>query len=120
ERLPHNKHELVDDKVSGEPDATPVGAQVMDTSAEIPKFKSVLLLDEVARLLRVSRSTIERRRREGKFPIPELPPIDSRPRWSWHEVEKFLASSSGGLRRRGQAPARRDVRMQVYEHVIKD
>src|SRR5262249_27046626 len=41
----------------------------------------VLFLDEVARLLRVSRSTIERRRRDGSFPIPELPLLDRRPRW---------------------------------------
>ena len=65
-------------------------------SAALERSRSepaVLFLDDVAALLRVSRSTIERRRRQGTFPIPELPPLDRRPRWSRGDVERFLESS---------------------------
>lgn len=67
----------------------------------------ILFIDEVAVLLRVSRSTIERRRRDGTFPIPELPTFDNRPRWSRQAVERFLASSGGVPRRRAFARPRR-------------
>ena len=63
----------------------------------------VLFIEDVARILRTSRSTIERRRRAGTFPIPELPSIDERPRWSRQAVERYLASSNEGMRsRRGR------------------
>ena len=66
----------------------------------------VLFQDELAILLRVSRATIERRRREGSFPIPELPGIDNRPRWSRKAVEQYLSSTKGGVRR-GYGSSRR-------------
>ena len=67
----------------------------------------VLFIEDLARVLRTSRSTIERRRRSGAFPIPELPAIDERPRWSRRAVEQYLASTNGGLRpRRGQPKTR--------------
>lgn len=66
----------------------------------------VLFIDDVARILRTSRSTIERRRRAGTFPIPELPSIDERPRWSRQAVEGYLASSNGGMRPRRGRPRR--------------
>jgi hypothetical protein len=63
----------------------------------------VLFIEDVARVLRTSRSTIERRRRAGTFPIPELPSIDERPRWSRQAVERYLASTNEGMRsRRGR------------------
>ena len=68
--------------------------------ASSSEMAAILFIDEVASVLRVSRSTIERRRRDGTFPIPELPSFDNRPRWSRQAVETFLASSIGGLRRR--------------------
>ena len=58
----------------------------------------VLFIDDVAQVLRTSRSTIERRRRAGSFPIPELPSIDERPRWSRQAVERYLASTNEGMR----------------------
>lgn len=64
----------------------------------------VLFIEDVAHILRTSRSTIERRRRAGSFPIPELPSIDGRPRWSRQAVERYLASSNAGMRGR---PSRR-------------
>jgi hypothetical protein len=67
----------------------------------------VLFIEDLVRILRTSRSTIERRRRNGTFPIPELPSIDDRPRWSRQAVEEFLASSGKGLRPRRGRPRRR-------------
>ncbi len=63
----------------------------------------VLFIDDVAKTLRTSRSTIERRRRAGTFRIPELPSLDKRPRWSRQAVERYLASTNEGMRpRRGR------------------
>jgi hypothetical protein len=67
----------------------------------------VLFQDELAILLRVSRATIERRRRDGTFPIPELPGIDNRPRWSRMAVEQYLSSTRDGLTWRRRAVSRR-------------
>ena len=67
----------------------------------------VLFIEDLARVLRTSRSTIERRRRTGMFPIPELPGIDGRPRWSRQAVERYLTSTNGGMRRRRGRPAGR-------------
>jgi predicted DNA-binding transcriptional regulator AlpA len=69
----------------------------------------VLFIEDVARILRTSRSTIERRRRAGTFPIPELPSIDERLRWSRHAVEGYLASTNAGLRPRRGRPTRTRV-----------
>jgi hypothetical protein len=73
------------------------GHEVISDSASKPT--QILFIDDVAALLRVSRSTIERRRREGTFPIPELPGLDCRPRWSRVAVERFLASPNGRFRK---------------------
>jgi predicted DNA-binding transcriptional regulator AlpA len=66
----------------------------------------VLFLDDVAKMLRVSRSTIERRRRAGTFPIQELASLDRRPRWSRRAVEHFLSSNTWSGRNRGRPPRR--------------
>jgi hypothetical protein len=83
---------------SSEPAFPNTGASLVD----------VLFIEDLIRVLRTSRSTIERRRRAGTFPIPELPSIDHRrPRWSRQAVERYLASTSGGLRpRRGRPKTR--------------
>jgi hypothetical protein len=73
----------------------------------IGPLADVLFIEDVARILRTSRSTIERRRRSGSFPIPELPAIDERPRWSRQAVERYLASTDGGLRPRRGRPRTR-------------
>src|SRR6184192_3560455 len=54
----------------------------------------ILFINDMVRLLRTSRTTIERRRREGSFPFPELPAIDSRPRWSGRLVQQMIASGT--------------------------
>ncbi len=69
----------------------------------------VLFIEDLVSVLRTSRSTIERGRRGGTFPIPELPSIDGRPRWSRQAVEAYLASTSGGLKPRRGRPRRRHV-----------
>ena len=58
----------------------------------------VLLLPELARLLRCSESTIGRRIADGSFPIPPLPSIDRRPRWSRERVLDWprVRASVGG------------------------
>lgn len=80
-----------------------------DTDGSAMLSPEVLFIEDVARILRTSRSTIERRRRAGTFPIPELPGIDERPRWSRHAVEQYLVSTNGGLRPRKGRPSRRRV-----------
>lgn len=56
-------------------------------SVEIP---AVCFLEDLSRVLRVSRRTLERRRRHNALPIRELPSLDKRPRWSGVDVQKFL------------------------------
>jgi hypothetical protein len=55
---------------------------------------AVCFIDDLARILRTSRRTIEKLRRHRAFPIREIPAIDKRPRWAGADVEKFLASAS--------------------------
>jgi hypothetical protein len=82
----------------GTPHATPA-----DHEQRLGAAGDVLFIDDLARLLQCGRSTIERRRRSGSFPIPELPAVDARPRWSRQAVERYLASTSGGFSaRRGR------------------
>lgn len=67
---------------------------------EIPEIPLVCLIDDLVRILRTSRRTIERLRRHGAFPIPELPSIDKRPRWSRSDVRRFLEQTSRPTHRR--------------------
>ena len=62
--------------------------------ADLP---DVLLLDDLARLFRCSPSTIRRRVRGGVFPVPPLPGVDNRLRFSRVAVERFL-ERGGGLK----------------------
>jgi hypothetical protein len=50
----------------------------------------VYFVEDLVALLGVSLRTIHRKRRHGVFPIPELPTVDSRPRWSRAVVRRFL------------------------------
>lgn len=54
--------------------------------------QAVLFIDDLVRELRVSRSTIEKLRRFGCFPIKEIPSLDKRPRWSRAAVQAFVDS----------------------------
>ncbi|MYH30292.1 MAG: hypothetical protein F4137_15900, partial [Acidobacteria bacterium] len=51
-------------------------------NAGADKLPAVLLLDDVAALLRCSTTTIKRRLRARVFPVAPLSGIDKRPRWS--------------------------------------
>ncbi len=46
------------------------------------RLPQVLLIGDVAKLLRCSVSTIRRRVRSRDFPVPPLPSIDKKLRWS--------------------------------------
>ena len=50
----------------------------------------VLLIEDVARLLRCSTSTIKRRMLARALPVPTLPGIDKRPRWSAAAWQRYL------------------------------
>ena len=66
----------------------------------------VLFLDDLAKLLRCSPSTIKRRVRARVFPVAPLPGIDKRPRWSKAMVLRWLAvggPGDGAGRRRRRA-----------------
>ena len=66
-------------------------------SSDVP---DVCFIADVARALRCSRATIERRLRVGTFPIPSLPSIDSRRRWAGEDVRQFIARAPAGRLRR--------------------
>jgi len=57
--------------------------------SDCPKSE-VLFIDDLVSILKTSRATIERRRKTHSFPIPELPKVDDRPRWSRQAVERYL------------------------------
>lgn len=59
----------------------------MSAKFEIP---DVCFMEDVARALRTSLRTIKRMRRFDSLPIPELPAIDRRPRWSGRDVREFI------------------------------
>lgn len=94
--------------MNGEQGSSPIHAtSTFGTISSTPVVQDVLFIEDVARILRTSRSTIERGRRAGTFPIPELPQFDERPRWSRQAVERYLASSNKGLRRYRRSGQRR-------------
>lgn len=59
--------------------------------------------------LGVSRRVVERLRLRGAFPVPELPALDKRPRWSAAAVDAFLASTPERPKRGNRRPRRRHV-----------
>jgi hypothetical protein len=61
-----------------------------DTHVVNEPIPAVCFIDDVARILRTSRRTIDKLRRHRCFHIPELPAIDKRPRWSGEAVKRFL------------------------------
>lgn len=53
-------------------------------------------VEDLARILKTSRATIDRRRKHGSFPIPELPAFDKRPRWAGVVVRRYLETGLTG------------------------
>ena len=78
--------------------AESLDAVVNDNDAE------VLFIPDIAAALRTSRSTVERRLKDNSFPIPELPRIDKRRRWSRRAVDAFLSSSSNAFGKAARRP----------------
>jgi hypothetical protein len=72
--------------------------------AHSPIESDVLFIDDLAHMLRASRTTIERRRKDRSLPFPELPAIDKRPRWSRRVVDGLLSSGSSLHRRQPRRP----------------
>ena len=62
----------------------------------------VLFLDDVAKLLRCSPSTIKRRLRARVFPVAPLPGIGKRPRWSKAALLEWIATGGSGRAVRGR------------------
>ncbi len=67
-----------------------------DDDARTDGLPEVLFLDDLAKLLRCSPSTIKRRVRARVFPVAPLPGIDKRPRWSKAMVLQWLAVGGPG------------------------
>ena len=67
-----------------------------DTHSRLDDLGDVLLLTELAVVLRTSTRTIKRHLRAGTFPIPTLPGIDKRVRFAKAGVERYLHRDSGG------------------------
>ena len=59
----------------------------MDARKDLPP---VLLIQDVARIMRCSTSTINRRLRARTFPVDPLPAIDKRKRWSITSFEQYF------------------------------
>lgn len=64
------------------------------------QIPDVCFIEDLARALRTSVRTIKRMRRFDSLPIPELPTIDRRPRWSGKDVREFIDNQSVSTSRR--------------------
>ena len=60
----------------------------MDHSAN---STDVMLIDEVARALKITPKQIRRLEQRGAFPIPRLPKLDRHPRYARRLVERFAS-----------------------------
>ena len=79
--------------LSADRDDAQGGAQIVDRGLErddAERIPAVCFITDLARILRMSRRSIERLRRHGAFPIAELPALDARPRWSGDAVQRWL------------------------------
>ena len=64
----------------------------------LDELPDVMFLDDLAKALRCSRTTIEKQRREhGNLP-PEMPAIDKRPRWAKGTVRAWMAQTDTATR----------------------
>lgn len=61
-------------------------------SGGVDDWPDILLIADMAALLRCSESTIKRRLRAGTFPVAPLAGIDRKRRWSKWAVWRWLAS----------------------------
>lgn len=61
-----------------------------DDTPLVDGLPPVLVLADLARLLRMSQRTIRARRADGTFPFPTLSSLDRTPRWSRDQVLEIL------------------------------
>lgn len=55
-----------------------------------PQIPAVCLDEDICRIFHVSLTTLKRRRRHGTFPVPPLPSLDRRHRYSRQDVIAVL------------------------------
>ena len=66
-----------------------------ETGVRLDDLGDVLLMSEIAAVLRTSTRTIKRHLRAGTFPIPSLPGIDKRVRFARADVARYLRRDRG-------------------------
>ena len=81
---------------NGQPFAPSVEQDARPADRGDEPIPAVCFLDDLARILHISRRTIEKLRRHGAFPIRELPSLDKRPRWSGVAVRQFRDGGQRG------------------------
>jgi hypothetical protein len=62
------------------------------------QLPDVLFLDDLSRLLRCSRRTLEQARADRRPLPPEMPSLDKRPRWLRSTVEEWMRQTQAGQR----------------------
>ena len=81
-------------------------AKGLNTMSETKLEDRILFVEDVARVLRCSTSTIKRRLRTNMFPVAPLPSIDKRPRWSAAAMERYLDGIDWRMASRGRKQLR--------------
>ena len=85
-----------------------LAAQIADAASKLPalvvtEIPPVCLIEDIARIFKTSRRNIDRMRAARVFPIPELPTIDNKARWSGELVRQWLATNGAGVKRKSWA-----------------
>jgi MerR HTH family regulatory protein len=81
-----------------------VGNELTDVALERgTQSDDVLLIDELAAILKITRKQIERLERRGAFPIPRLTKLDRHPRYSRVVVDRFVSGKTLPLLSRRRA-----------------
>lgn len=68
------------------------------TLADLDAIPATCFIEDVAYWTETSVSTIKRLRRFKAFPVPELPSIDKRPRWSGQDVRRYIENETAARR----------------------
>ena len=89
--LPAGKGAVEDPGVHLWGDSSSLWRRAMDRSADPT---DVMLIDEVARALKITPKQIRRLEQRGAFPIPRLPKLDRHPRYARRLVERFAAGDA--------------------------
>jgi predicted DNA-binding transcriptional regulator AlpA len=60
--------------------------------------REVLFIEDICIVLGMGRRSVERKLHYGAFPIPTIPSLDKRHRWSRSAVDAFLAQQRHGTK----------------------